>query len=95
MKWLSKSGCQHVPTLLSTFKIRTSTPGGMYKEHGLIMTKVPGVTLEHCYATLSDAEQTRVKKAFRIALQAIHARGVDNGSHHLGNVIWDSKADKW
>ncbi|KAK5691689.1 hypothetical protein LTR17_025636 [Elasticomyces elasticus] len=35
-----------------------------------------------------------VKKAFAVALEAVNAHGIDNGSHHLGNILWNREEHK-
>jgi hypothetical protein len=61
----------------------------------ILMTKMPGITLTDHYSWMSETEQTRVKAAFEVAVKAVHACSVDNGSPHLGNVIWDEQEGKW
>ena len=95
LRLLNERGCEHVPTLLSTFEDFESEPEGRRSEHFILMTKVPGVTLWSQYHLLSEDEQTKIRAAFRIALKAVRDCGVDNGSAHLGNVIWCKEEDKW
>ncbi|KAK5686477.1 hypothetical protein LTS10_002596 [Elasticomyces elasticus] len=93
LRWLNKRGCQHVPQLLGTARYYNDASHTM--QECLIMTKVPGITLQHTYAGLPFEERGAVRKAFRVAQNALRARGVDNGSHHTGNVLWCREEKKW
>lgn len=94
---LNKRRCEHVPKLLTTHTtlVEFDDSYGESKMHSILTTKVPGVTLQDHYGTMSTEEQMRVRKALKVAVQAVHACGVDNGSHHFGNVIWNSEENKW
>ncbi|KAK5726489.1 hypothetical protein LTR17_012713 [Elasticomyces elasticus] len=93
LRWLNKRGCQHVPQLLGTSRYYNDASHTM--QECLIMTKVPGITLQHTYAGLPYEERRAVRKAFLVALNALRACGVDNGSHHTGNVLWCQEENKW
>ncbi|KAK4888724.1 hypothetical protein LTR27_012423 [Elasticomyces elasticus] len=93
LRWLNKRGCQHVPQLLGTSRYYNDASHTMQER--LIMTKAPGITLEHTYAGLAYEERRAVRKAFLVALNALRACGVDNGSHHMGNVLWCREEKKW
>ncbi|KAK3654029.1 hypothetical protein LTR56_003464 [Elasticomyces elasticus] len=92
LRWLNKRGCQHVPQLLGTSRYYNDASHTM--QECLIMTKVPGITLQHTYAGLPYEERRAVRKAFLVALNALRACGVDNGSHHTGNVLWCKEENK-
>ncbi|KAK3678354.1 hypothetical protein LTR78_001651 [Recurvomyces mirabilis] len=58
------------------------------------MTKVPGITLESGWDRLAVDEKVQTIKAFVIAIASVQKCGVDNGSAHLGNVIWSEQENK-
>jgi len=93
---LNERGCEHVPSLLGFFRhFSPGEPSILRSEEFLIMTKLPGVTLQDTYRFMEPSEQEQVKEAFIVALQAVHDCDVDNGSHHLGNVLWCREENKW
>ncbi|KAK4888725.1 hypothetical protein LTR27_012424 [Elasticomyces elasticus] len=84
--------CKFVPTLLGTYHHIDKT--SLVKTDGLIMTRVPGLTLGDCYNRMCPEEQAMVKQAFAVALEAVNAHRIDNGSHHLGNILWNREEHK-
>ncbi|KAK4554577.1 hypothetical protein LTR86_008432 [Recurvomyces mirabilis] len=106
---LNKKGCEYVPKLLahwieSTGDIESedsSTDGSPCNaatdsslKHYILMTKVPGITLESKFDWLPRDEKVQKTDAFRIAIASVQECGVDNGSAHLGNVIWSEQENK-
>ncbi|KAK5111692.1 hypothetical protein LTR62_004798 [Meristemomyces frigidus] len=93
---LNQAGCRYVPTLLTNFIVRWEDDGGIdwITRHYILMTKVPGVTMESDYSQLPRDEQQQARTAFNVAIRNVHDHGWDNGSHHSGNVIWNKGEDK-
>ena len=95
LRHVNKLGCQYVPTLLGVFRHIVPSSSWVAREEFMVMTKVPGVANRGKFHCMPLREQIQMKKAFVVALQAIHDCGVDNGSHHLGNVLWCREEGKW
>ena len=53
------------------------------------MTDLPFEALDTYTVTDIQAMSVDLQPAFEKAVMAVQACGVDNRSHHLGNVLWD------
>lgn len=91
LKHLTAKKCQHALTYITDFVRDTNTLFcGIWSEHCVVMTKVPGRSLS-TYTVQEIVEmRDKIQPAFEKAVTAVYACGIDNGSHHLGNVLWDS-----
>lgn len=69
LRWLNRLGCRHVPTYLGNVKTQDNAYGE--SEHIVFMTKVPGVTLDPRYRSVSLREQGRIRNAFDTAVRCV------------------------
>ncbi|CAK1363153.1 unnamed protein product [Cercospora beticola] len=98
LRRLSKpsSPCPHAPQLRASFQADGSWSDRYPNDPDcqvIVMTKLPGRLIGE--DILEDPDQyRRVAAAFKRALDDIHARGVDNRSHHDGNILWYEQEDK-
>lgn len=92
LKWLNKLECKHVPELLCAFKMKNRFD---QKVHVIVMEKIQGVTVSECYNRMTDAERSKVKMAFGVAIRAVAKHGVCNGSLGARNIMYSAADNKW
>lgn len=59
------------------------------------MSLLPGETVQYIEQEEWESSKTKIKQAFGVAIREVHRCLVDNGSRHMGNLLWDKHAGKW
>ncbi|KAK3704806.1 hypothetical protein LTR37_013637 [Vermiconidia calcicola] len=91
LKLLERLGCEHAPTLRNAFSFIQDED----KVQVVVMEKIKGVTLSDAWDYMSARTKHEVRKAFKIARQAVADCEIWNGSPGLRNVMYNSLEDKW